>query len=93
MPKTLKFESLRGNLEFTFTEDFILSKLSQQERNKFLFLFQLGPALIGLTLALLALVNPWLALAGYGLHVVTQANPVNTINRFVGPRFAKMFNV
>ena len=83
----------RGNLEFTFAEDFILSKLSQQERNKFLFLFQLGPALIGLALASLSLVNPWLALAGYGLHVVTQANPVNTINRFVGPRFAKMFNL
>ena len=83
----------RGNLEFTFTEDFILSKLSQQERNKFLFQFQLGPALIGLALASLSLVNPWLALTGYGLYVVTQANPVNTINRFVGPRFAKRFNL
>lgn len=83
----------RGNLEFTFTEDFILSKLSQQERNKFLFLFQLGPALIGLALASLSLVNPWLALTGYALYVVTQANPVKTINRFVGPRFAKMFNL
>jgi len=39
------------------------------------------------------LVNPWLALTGYGLYVVTQANPVNTINRFVGPRFAKRFNL
>ena len=83
----------RGNLEFTFTEDFILSKLSQQERNKFLFLFQLGPTLIGLALASLSLVNPWLALAGYTLYVATQVNPVNTLNKFVGPRFAKMFNV
>lgn len=80
----------RGNLEITFTEDFILSTVSSQERNKVLFLFNLGPAVIGLVLASLALLNPWLALTGYTLYVATLVNPVNTLNKVVGPRFAKM---
>ena len=83
----------RGNHEITFTEDFILSQVSSQERNKFLFLFNLGPALIGLVLGSLSLLNPWLALAGYTLFVATLVNPVNTLNKFVGPRFAKMLKL
>ena len=39
-------------------------------------------ALIGLILVSISLVFPWVALVGYGLYVVSNINPVATLNRF-----------
>jgi uncharacterized membrane protein len=71
----------RGNTTFTFTEDFVLSTFSQGTRFKFLLLFNAIPALLGIILISISLLNAWVALAGYALYILTLGNPVKNLNR------------
>ena len=71
----------KGNTTFTFTEDFVLSTFSQQARFKFLLLFNAIPAVIGSIFISVSLLNAWVALAGYGLYILTLGNPVKNLNK------------
>ena len=71
----------KGNTTFTFTEDFVLSTFSEQARFKFLLLFNAIPALLGSILISVSLLNAWVALAGYGLYILTLGNPVKNLNK------------
>ena len=71
----------KGNTTFTFTEDFVLSTFSEQARFKFLLLFNAIPAVIGSIFISVSLLNAWVALAGYGLYILTLGNPVKNLNK------------
>ncbi len=79
----------KGDTNLNFTEDFIMSSFSKEERIKFLTIFNLIPAIIGIILISICLINPWIALAGYMVHILTLGNPVKTLNRF-SPMLMKM---
>jgi hypothetical protein len=49
-----------------------------------------GSAALGLVLVLISLMNPWLALAGYSLFIVTNMNPVRTFNKGLPKLIARL---
>jgi hypothetical protein len=59
----------------------VLSTFSEQARFKFLLLFNAIPALLGSILISVSLLNAWVALAGYGLYILTLGNPVKNLNK------------
>jgi uncharacterized membrane protein len=71
----------RGNTTFTFTEDFPLSTFSVQARFKFLLLFNAIPALLGIILISISLLNAWVALTGYALYIFALGNPVKNLTK------------
>ena len=70
----------RGDTTVMFTDDFILASFSPKERDRFLIIFNAIPAVIGLILVSICLINPWIALAGYMVHILTIGNPVKSLN-------------
>jgi uncharacterized membrane protein len=70
----------KGDTSITWTEDFFLADKSREEQNKALIIFNGFPAVLGIILVSLCLVNPWIALAGYALYVLTTINPVKNLN-------------
>ena len=79
----------KGDTSVSFTEDFILASFSPKERDRFLIIFNAIPAVIGLILVSICLVNPWIALAGYMVHILTIGNPVKSLNSLT-PMLLKM---
>ena len=79
----------KGDTSVSFTEDFILASFSPKERDRFLIIFNAIPAVIGLILVSICLVNPWIALAGYMVHILTIGNPVRSLNSLT-PMLLKM---
>ena len=71
----------KGNTTFTFTEDSPLSTFSVQARFKFLLLFNAIPALLGIILISISLLNAWVALTGYALYIFALGNPVKNLTR------------
>ena len=79
----------KGDTSITWTEDFFLADKSREEQNKALIIFNGFPAVLGIILVSLCLVNPWVALAGYAFYVLTTVNPVKNLNRSM-PMFDKL---
>lgn len=79
----------KGDTSVNFTDDFILASFSPKERDRFLIIFNAIPALIGLILVSICLINPWIALAGYMIHILTIGNPVKSLNSLT-PTLLKM---
>lgn len=79
----------KGDTSVNFTDDFILASFSPKERDRFLIIFNAIPALIGLILVSICLINPWIALAGYMIHILTFGNPVKSLNSLT-PMLLKM---
>lgn len=79
----------KGDTSITWTEDFFLADKSKEEQNKALIIFNGFPAVLGIILVLLCLVNPWVALAGYAFYVLTTVNPVKSLNRLL-PTLSKL---
>ena len=77
----LVVQIFRGDTSVTFTDDFILASFPKTEQQKFLIIFQAIPAVGGIVLVSLSFINPWLALAGYMLHIISLGNPVNSLRR------------
>ena len=71
----------KGDTSVTFTDDFVLASFPHKEQQKFLIIFQLIPAVGGIVLVSLSFINPWLALSGYMLHILSLGNPVNSLSR------------
>ena len=44
---------------------------------------------LGIVMVSLSLVNPWLALSGYFLYILTQLNPVGTYNKALPKMIAR----
>ena len=81
---------MRGQAPILFSDDFPIEK---EDQAKALMFFNISQSLIGLVLVLAALVNPWIALCGYILHLAGQANPVRMLNSFgtiLSPRFFRL---
>lgn len=79
----------KGDTSVNFTDDFILASFSPKERDRFLIIFNAIPAVIGLILVPICLINPWIALAGYMIHILTIGNPVKSLNSLT-PMLLKM---
>jgi len=79
----------KGDTSVNFTDDFILASFSPKERDRFLLIFKAIPAVIGLILVSICLINPWIALAGYVIHILTIGNPVKSLNSLT-PMLLKM---
>ena len=73
----------KGDITINFTEDFILTGKSREYQNKALLLFNGFPALLGIVLVAICLLNSWVALAGYMFYIFTLANPVKSLNRLL----------
>ena len=79
----------KGDTSVNFTDDFILASFSPKERDRFLIIFNAIPSVIGLILVPICLINPWIALAGYMIHILTIGNPVKSLNSLT-PMLLKM---
>ena len=79
----------RGDTSVTFVDDFILSSLTKKEQDRFLIIFSAIPGIIGLILISICFLNPWIALAGYLIHILGQGNPVKTLSKYA-PLFLKV---
>jgi uncharacterized membrane protein len=79
----------KGDTSITWTEDFFLADKSKEDQNKALIIFNGFPAVLGLFLVSICLVNPWIALSGYGLYVLTTINPVKNLNTLL-PTLSKL---
>ncbi len=79
----------KGDTSVNFTDDFILASFSAKERDRFLIIFNAIPSVIGLILVPICLINPWIALAGYMIHILTIGNPVKSLNSLT-PMLLKM---
>ena len=71
-----------------FTEDL---PVKIEDMRKAVPIFMGVTAIIGLALVCLSLVFPWAALIGYGAFVLSNVNPIKTLNR-VRPILEKMVN-
>jgi uncharacterized membrane protein len=71
----------KGDTSVTFTDDFILASFSKKDQDKFLIIFNAMPAVGGIILISICLINPWVALAGYMVHILTLGNPVRSLSR------------
>lgn len=81
---------LKTEFSITFTEDMPLADLPLERKKKILMMFSLIPALLGVVLVSVAIINPWIALIGFSLFIFSNVSPVRSINRltpFVLNRF------
>jgi uncharacterized membrane protein len=79
----------KGDTSITWTDDFFLADKSKEDQNKALIIFNGFPAVLGLILVSICLVNPWIALSGYGLYILTTINPVKNLNSLL-PTLSKL---
>jgi uncharacterized membrane protein len=79
----------KGDITITWTEDFFLTNKSRAYQNKALLIFNGFPAVLGIILVSICLVNPWIALVGYVFYILTSVNPVKSLNSLL-PTLAKM---
>jgi len=79
----------RGDFSVTWTEDFFLSGKSREYQDKALLIFYGFPAVLGIFLVTICLINSWIALAGYAVFIFTSINPVRSLNNLL-PSLAKM---
>jgi len=81
----LQMATRKFKIPVNFTNDL---PLRPETMRKIMVLTISGSAVLGLVLVLISLMNPWLALAGYSLFIVTNMNPVRTFNKGL-PRMIK----
>ena len=74
----LQMATRKFNIPVNFTNDL---PIRPETMRKIMVLSISGTAVLGLVLVLISLMNPWLALAGYSLFIVTNMNPVRTFNK------------
>jgi hypothetical protein len=88
MPLCLKTGqlSLPTFLVFLF---YFLGDKSKEDQNKVLIIFNGVPALLGIILVSICLLNPWVALVGYTIYILNSINPVRSLNRLLR-MFARM---
>ncbi len=71
---------MRLKIKVNFTEDFPYPV--KKMKKVFPVLWAFG-ALWGVLLVPISLINPWVALAGYGVFVIMQANPIESFSRLI----------
>jgi hypothetical protein len=71
---------MKLKFQVNFTEDF---PYPTKKMRKVLTILWLFGAATGLILVPLSLLNPWVALCGYGLFVISQANPINSFGKLI----------
>jgi len=81
----LQMATRKFKIPVNFTNDL---PLRPETMRKIMVLTISGSAVLGLVLVFISLMNPWLALAGYSLFIVTNMNPVRTFNKGL-PRVIK----
>lgn len=74
----LQMATRKFNIPVNFTNDL---PIRPETMRKIMVLSISGTAVLGLVLVLISLMNPWLALGGYSLFIVTNMNPVRTFNK------------
>jgi uncharacterized membrane protein len=81
----IQMATRKFNIPVNFTNDL---PIRPETMRKIMVLSISGTAVLGLVLVLISLMNPWLALVGYSLFIVTNMNPVRTFNKGL-PRVIK----
>jgi H+/Cl- antiporter ClcA len=76
---------MKLKIQVNFTEDFPYPAKKMKKVLPILWLFG---AVTGLILVPISLFNPWIALCGYGLFVISQANPITSFGKLI-PRLLK----
>jgi uncharacterized membrane protein len=71
---------MRLKIQVNFTEDFPYPVKKMKKVLPILWLFG---AVTGLILVPISLLNPWVALCGYGLFVISQANPITSFGKLI----------
>jgi len=79
----------KGDTSITWTEDFFLTGKSKVYRDKALLIFYGFPAVLGIILVSICLLNAWVALAGYTFYIFTSMTPVRSLNKIL-PTMARM---
>lgn len=79
----------KGDTSITWTEDFFLTGKSKEYRDKALLIFNGFPAVLGVILVSICLLNAWVALAGYMFYIFTSMTPVRSLNKML-PTMARM---
>jgi uncharacterized membrane protein len=83
----LQMATRKFKIPVNFTNDL---PLRPETMRKIMVLTISGSAALGLVLVLISLMNPWLALAGYSLFIVTNMNPVRTFNKGLPKLIARL---
>jgi hypothetical protein len=78
---------MKLKIQVNFTPDF---PYPVEKMKKILPILWISGAVTGLILVPISLLNPWVALIGYGLFVMSQANPITSFGRLI-PRLLKRF--
>jgi uncharacterized membrane protein len=78
---------MKLKIQVNFTADF---PYPVEKMKKILPILWISGAVTGLILVSISLLNPWVALIGYGLFVMSQANPITSFGRLI-PRLLKRF--
>jgi uncharacterized membrane protein len=79
----------KGDTSITWTEDFFLTGKSKAYRDKALLIFNGFPAVLGIILVTICILNAWIALAGYMFYIFTSMTPVGSLNKML-PAMARM---
>jgi uncharacterized membrane protein len=79
----------KGDTSITWTEDFFLTGKSKAYRDKALLIFNGFPAVLGIILVSICILNAWIALAGYMFYIFTSMTPVGSLNKML-PAMARM---
>jgi hypothetical protein len=79
----------KGDTSITWTEDFFLTGKSKAYRDKALLIFNGFPAVLGIILVTICILNAWIALAGYMFYIFTSMTPVASLNKML-PAMARM---
>ncbi|QLL24196.1 DUF1211 domain-containing protein [Actinobacteria bacterium IMCC26103] len=79
----------KGDTSITWTDDFFLTGKSKEYRDKALLIFNGFPAVLGIILVSICLLNAWIALAGYMFYIFTLMTPVRSLNKML-PTMARM---
>jgi len=83
----IQMATRKFKIPVNFTNDL---PLRPETMRKIMVLTISGSAALGLVLVLTSLINPWLALAGYSLFIVTNMNPVRTFNKGLPKLIARL---
>jgi len=83
----IQMATRKFKIPVNFTNDL---PLRPETMRKIMVLTISGSAALGLVLVLISLMNPWLALAGYSLFIVTNMNPVRTFNKGLPKLIARL---
>ena len=79
----------KGDTSITWTEDFFLTGKSKVYKEKAMLIFFGFPAVLGIILVSICLLNAWIALAGYMFYIFTSMTPVGSLNKML-PKMARM---